>query len=165
MDKKNPIINFNFTDSQGKTFQGTFKVKKISIFGFTTIETEKLKISQGLGYSGPMHELLIEKMAVIDHMVVEASSGAESWFFSGQPKKTWDSDDMFDMEVLNNLYEEVKSYDSLFRKSKSIEGTDTGSKETSIVQHQDGSDVSDSVVRKDVSSKSKKRRTGEVEFK
>jgi len=164
MKEKSPIINFNKTDSQGKIFKGTFHVRKISIFGFAAIETEKVKLAKGLGYNGLMHELMIEKMAVIDNMVVRVDDGAEKWFFMGEPEKTWSADDMFDMDILNQLYEEVKSYDALFRKPGNNQADDGGSEKESSSSNQDDSNLSDSVVRKNIPSVKKKHGNGEVEF-
>ena len=66
--KKNPIAFSYYDEVEERTYRGTFTLQRISIFGASEIETEKMRLS-ALGFNSGGHELLIEKIATLQHMI------------------------------------------------------------------------------------------------
>jgi len=162
-DPKNPIRFFDVHSKlEDKRFSGVFHLRKISVFGFSQIHTTKLKLSQGLGSAGLAHDLLLEKMALLDYMIVKADQGAEKWYFVGEPERTWK--DIHDLEILNALHEEVKAFDDFFRGRRPA-GEDQPDQEEGSGEHGQRSEVHDPLVGEDLQKKPERRRVTKVDFK
>lgn len=107
------IINFNFhSEQEDQTYKGVFQVRRISVFGANEIQIIGNTLSKGLGIANVAHAEMVRKMSVVKHMIEKVLEG-KVWYDNENISESWSK--IFDMKVLDALYEEVVNYDEWFR--------------------------------------------------
>ena len=144
-EPKDIVIFKHYSEVDKKTYSGTFKVRRISVFGVNDIQSTGNRIAYGLPISNPAHATVVQRMATCDYLITEVLEGGE-WFLKDRPRETWGS--IYDTGVLEALYGEVVAYDEWFRPKKVDDGDKKENQEKSHRKSEKSPDSTDRVGRK-----------------
>lgn len=154
------ILNFKYySEEEDKHFNGTFKLRRISVFGANEIQMTGNRLTNGLGMTNTIHAEMVRYMSVVGHMIVDVMADGE-WYDKDDLIKTWSN--IHDMNLLHALHKEVVSYDEWFRLRHISKSDQKENQEEGEVEHSGVVNSTDGVGRKKSKHKSTEQGVSEV---